>query len=308
VATYDTSALLAEIRRRAAAPVSSSSAPGFQDADLLAFANGIIPGIQDKLRRVRTNYFATQKDVPFVAGTASYRIPTRAQHGVVSLVQRLTSTGELKHLTKWTERDMDGRNPTTTGAPANYLWRGGSLVLWPVPDNASESLRFTYHRRVNTLVSATTCGQAIGGIGGLTLVLQDYTAAALGITTSTPLDFLQTEPPFDTVADSATPTSTSTYGLSFASGVIPTEMLPIAYGGTGARYYVCLAGQAPVIQMPEQAFYVVAQAVACALLSEDAAALPAATRLLGMLETDLYGGANDRDDGEPDSAACETWA
>jgi NADPH-dependent ferric siderophore reductase len=59
--------------------------------------------------------------------------------------------------------------------------------------------------------------------------------------------------------------------------------------------------------MPEQAFYVVAQAVACALLSEDAAALPAATRVLAMLEADLYGGANDRDDGEPDAAANESF-
>jgi hypothetical protein len=302
VATYDTTALLAEIRRRAAAPVSSSSAPGFQDADLLAFANGIIPGIQDKLRRVRTNYFATQKDVPFVSGTASYRIPTRAQHGVVSLAQRLTSTGEIKHLTKWTERDMDGRNPTTAGTPTNYLWRSNSLVLWPVPDNSAESLRFTYHRRVNKLVLPSVCGVVTGSLVNVSnqaTITVGVNYSTLSITTSTPVDVIQANAPFDSLVDDVTPIQIASNAALFAAGAVST--LP-AVGD-----YVCLAGQAPVIQMPEQAFYVVAQAVACALLSEDAAALPAATRVLAMLEADLYGGANDRDDGEPDAAANESF-
>lgn len=302
MATYDTTALLAEIRRRAAAPVSSSSAPGFQDADLLAFANGIIPGIQDKLRRVRTNYFATQKDVPFVSGTASYRIPTRAQHGVVSLAQRLTSTGEIKHLTKWTERDMDGRNPTTAGTPTNYLWRSNSLVLWPVPDNSAESLRFTYHRRVNKLVLPSVCGVVTGSLVNVSnqaTITVGVNYSTLSITTSTPVDVIQANAPFDSLVDDVTPIQIASNAALFAAGAVST--LP-AVGD-----YVCLAGQAPVIQMPEQAFYVVAQAVACALLSEDAAALPAATRVLAMLEADLYGGANDRDDGEPDAAANESF-
>jgi hypothetical protein len=305
VAALDSTELLAEIRRRCAAPVSSSSAPGFQDADLLAYANGVIPGIQDKLRRVRTNYFTTQKDVPFIQGTAAYRIPNRAQHGLISLVQRLTTTGDLKHLTKWTEKDMADRNPTQQGTPTNYLWRGSSLVLWPVPDNSSESLRFTFHRECNKLVAPSVVG-VVSNISNVTdptilSISMTATAASLGITTSTPLDFIRAALPFDSLGDDYTPSAVA--GSAVQVNAATSVRAALAVGD-----YVCLAGQAPVVQMPKQAFYVVAQAVACALLSEDAGALPAAQRLLAMLEADLYGGANDRDDGEPDSAACDTWA
>lgn len=297
MAALDTTELLAEIRRRAAAPVSSSSAPGWQDADLLAYANGVIPGIVDKLRRVRSNYFTTQKDVTFTSGTASYRIPTRAQHGIIALVQRLDTTGQLWHLQKWTERDLSGRNPTTTGKPTNYLWRGNSIVLWPVPDNSSETLRFTYHRRVSKLVSASTVGVVTGSVGNSVTISVNY--STLSMTTSTPLDVVQGKPPFDSLADDKTPTQITNNSALFSASDYPT--------GVAVGDYVCLAGESPVVQMPVQAFYVVAQAVACQLLSEDAAALPGANRLLALLEADLYGGANDRDDAEPDSAANETF-
>lgn len=272
------------------------------------YANGVVPGIQDKLRRVRTNYFTTQKDVPFVSGTASYRIPTRAQHGLIALVQRLATTGELKPLTKWHERDLANHNPTTPGTPTNYLWRSNSIVLWPVPDNSSESLRFTYHRRVNKLVAVSAVGPITSVANNYLTLTMSATAASLGITTSTPVDFIKGDSPFDSLRDSVTPNAVIVSSLQFPAGTILPEMNDGTSFGANGLNYICLAGQSPVLQMPEQAFYVVAQAVACQLLSEDAAALPPAQRLLAMLEADLYGGANDRDDAEPDSAANETFA
>lgn len=317
MALLDSTELLAEIRGRAAAPVSSSSAPGWRDADLLRFANGIIPGVADKLRRVRTNYFTAQKDVPFVSGQASYRIPTRAQHGLIALVQRLTSTGELKHLEKWTERDLANRNPTQAGVPVAYLWRSNSLVVWPVPDSTSESLRFTYHRRPNKLV-VTTAAPAISSLsfpGDTTKITLNLAADAstYGFTTSTPVDLIRARIPFDSLLDDSTPYAVAGSAVGLAPGVAVVAALRAdSDGGTGvagsqnglyAGDYVCLAGQSPVLQMPEQAFYVVAQAVACQLLAEDPPALGPASRLLELLEMDLYGGANDRDDAEPDHAS-----
>lgn len=322
MAALDSTELLAEIRRRAAAPVSSAFAPGWTDADCLMYANGVIPGIQDKLRRVRTSYFTTQKTVPFVSGQAAYRIPTRAQHGMIALAQRLTVTGELKHLTKWSERDMADRNPTTTGTPTNYLWRSNSLVLWPVPDNASESIRFTYHRRVSKVVG-TAAAPAIASLSfpadatKITINLS-ADASTYGITTATPVDLIRGRLPFDSLLEDSTPYAVSGSAVGLQPGAAAVmALLAGGAGGSGvpgsldglyAGDYICQAGQAPVLQMPEQAFYVVAQAVACMLLSEDPVALPPAQRLLAVLEADLYGGANDRDDAEPDSAACDTWA
>jgi hypothetical protein len=59
--------------------------------------------------------------------------------------------------------------------------------------------------------------------------------------------------------------------------------------------------------MPTEAFYVLAQRVANRLLSEDPAALRDGLGLLQQLEEDLYGGAGDRDDAEPDSVSNTVW-
>lgn len=322
MAVLDSTEFVAEVRRRAAAPVSSTYAPGWTDADMLMYANGVIPGIQDKLRRVRTNYFTTQKDVAFVSGTASYRIPTRAQHGLIALAQRLGTDGALHKLDKWFERDLAGRNPSDAGTPTNYLWRSNSLVLWPIPDNSSDSLRVTYHRRVSKLVAASVAPaiSSVSFISDVTKITLNLAADAstYGITTSTPVDLIRARMPFDSLLEDSTPYAVAGPAVGLQPGAAAVAALkadgagglgvPGSLNGLYAGDYICQAGQAPVIQMPEQAFYVVAQAVACMLLQEDKVALPPAQRLLAMLEADLYVGAEDRDDAEADSVANEVFA
>lgn len=286
-----------EVRGRAAAPVASSSAPGWEAPDLRRMANGELPEVAKRLRRVRTGYFRVQKDQAFTSGTAAYRFPTRAMHGVISLAQRLDENGDLHPLGKWTEADLSGRNPTLAGDPEAYIIRGNSLVFWPVPNTSAQSVRFTYPRRPNTLVAVSAVGTSNAKTS--TTITLTATAASLGITTSTPVDFIQANPPFDSLGDDKTPTVVSSSTLTFAAGVIPSDF---AVGD-----YVCLAGQAPVFQMPTEAFYVLAQRVANMLLIEDPAGLRRGEMLLKALEADLYGGAEDRDDAEPDVVSCGIW-
>lgn len=309
MASWDATAFDAEVRGRASAPVASSSAPGWEAADIRRFANGELQEVAKRLRRVRTGYFRVQKTQAFTAGKAAYRFPTRAMHGVISLAQRLDAAGILHPLSKWTEGDMAGRNPTMAGDPEAYIIRGNSLVLYPVPDSAAQSLRFTYPRQPSRLAAVSTAGVVapdnVNG-NGLSLTMT-ATAASLGFTTSTPLDFLQSVPPYDSLADDATPTAVSNSSLQFAAGVIPSEMLPVAYGGTGESYFVCPAGTAPVFQLPTEAFYVLAQRVANMMLMEDPAARRRGEDLLKALEADLYGGAEDRDDAEADVVSSGLW-
>lgn len=300
MAYWRTTELLAEIRSRAQAPVSSSSAPGWQDADLLRMANAELPAVCKRLRTVRQGYFNTQRDTAFTAGTASYRVPTRAMHGNVSLVQRVDPQGVVHHLDRLTESEMAGRSSTLTGVPSAFLFRSNSVVFWPIPDASAtaQSMRWLYPRRPNQLIAVASAG--VSTTAGATTIVLTATVASLGFTTSTPLDFIQANAPWDSLGDDKTPTGATASTLTFASGVIPSTFV--------AGDYVCLAGQAPVLQLPVEAYAVVAQLVANRLMREDPQALKDGLLTLKEAEADLYAGAIDRDDEEPASVACEVWA
>lgn len=304
MATWDTEALLTEIRDRSLAPASSTSAPGWEDADLLRRTHGYVRELAERLRRVRTGAFRTTKDTTFTSGTASYRIPTRAMNGLVALVRRIDSTGAVCGLDKWDESDLDDKVPTTTGTPTAFLFRGNSVVLYPTPDNSSESVRMTYYRRPNKLVASNLAGSGDVGVvsskSATQVVLTSSAPSSFGAGTPVALDFIQASPPFDSLGDDATPSSISSATLTFAAGVIPSAL---AVGD-----YVCVAHAAPVLQMPVEAFYVLAQMVANELQASDPVRLQEGQRVLTSLLADLSGAATDRDDAEPAHLSNRTWA
>jgi hypothetical protein len=265
-------------------------------------ANSALPGITKRLRKVRQGYFFVQRDTAFTSGTAAYRVPTRSMHGAVSLVQRLDSSSVLHHLKRWTENELAGRDMTLTGTPEAFLFRGNSVVYWPIPDANAGSMRFTYPRRPNQLVAVATVGVVTGSslnISNQASITISVNYSTLSMTTSTPLDVIQAAPPFDSLADDVTPVSIASNSALFAAGAVST--LP-AVGD-----YVCLAQQAPVLQLPVEAFAVVAQMVANQLLAEDPAALKKGLVELKNLEDDLYTGASDRDDEEPAAVGNTVW-
>lgn len=295
---WTTTELLAEARSRALAPVSSSSAPGWQDADLLRMANAEVPVLAKNLRLKKAGMFNVARDTAFTAGTASYRVHTRALHGAAAVIQLVDSNGAVTGFEKWTEPDLEGVTPTTAGTPKAYLWRGNSLVFYPVPDSTSYSYRLVYPRRPNKLVSSATT--VVGVVESKSSTQVVLTAAAPStFTTSTPLDFIQAGPPFDSLADDKTPTVIASDTLTFTSGDIPSAL---AVGD-----YVCLAEEAPVLQMPVEAFFVLAHRVAMKLAQGDSALLRDLTRELPALEADLYGGLADRDSDKSEHASCQVW-
>jgi hypothetical protein len=301
LARFDSAALFAEARSRALAPASATTAPGWEDADLLRMANGEMLKIAKELRLKREGFFNVVKDTAFTSGTASYRILTRSMHGSVSLVQRVASDGAVSRLERWKEADLAGRNPTNTGIPEAYLWRGNSLVFYPTPDSAATaySYRLVYPRRPNKLVSVATT--VVGIVSSKTATTVTLTANAPStFSTSTPLDFIQANAPFDSLADDKTPTVVSGTGLTFTSGDIPSTL--------AAGDFVCLAEEAPVIQMPPEAFYVVAHRMAIKLAGHDTELVTTLAAELPALEADLFGGAEDRDPDEAPSVAARHWA
>lgn len=295
---WTTTELLAEARSRALAPVSSSSAPGWQDSDLLRMANAEVPVLAKNLRLKKAGMFNVKKDTAFTVGTASYRVHTRALHGAAAVVQLVDSNGAVTGLEKWTEADLEGVNPTTAGTPYAYLWRGNSLVFYPTPDSTSYLYRLVYPRRPNQLILPASAGLVTGSLATTVTITVNF--STLNITTSTPVDVIQGNAPWDSLSDSATPSNILNNAILFTSAEFPT--------GVATGDYICLAGQSPVLQMPAEAFYVLAHRVAMKMAQGDAALLRDLTRELPALEADLYGGLADRDSDKSEHVANRVWA
>jgi hypothetical protein len=231
-------------------------------------------------------------------------VVTRALHGSIALVQLVAPDGAVGHLEKWVETDLAGLNPTTRGIPKAYLWRNNSLVFYPTPDSASYSYRLTYPRRPNKLVAPATAGvitviQDAVNPTILSLTL-NVTPASLSITTSTPCDIIQARPPFDSLVDDSTPAAIVGSAIQFNATAAARSALVVGD-------YVCLAEEAPVLQMPPEAHVVLAHRVAMTLVPPEGSLWKKLAAELRPLEEELYGGLADRDQDEPDHLANEAF-
>jgi hypothetical protein len=295
VANWDATALLVSIARRCRRP--TSGATGWTDADIYPVINEELPPLAAELMRVRSSFFKTVADTTLTAGTASYRFNTRTIAGTVSMVSLVDSGGVVRDLTEWAEEDLIGKDPTDAGTPIAYVVRGNSVVLYPVPD-AALTLRQVYYRRPNRVVStATTSVLTITSIASAPTYAGTKPAS---ITTSTPCDVIKYLPHFDSLQDDVTPASV----VAGTSVTFSAAVTGIAVGD-----YICLAGESPMVQLPVEAWSVLAQRCANHLMrgGVDRTALDDGKEELVRLEAMLFGAAQDRVHEEPELLEAPSW-
>lgn len=299
MASFDssTTALLASIRRRARS--TNSAAPGFADSTLLNIANEVMLGVVvPEVASRRAHFFRKTKDTTLTAGTATYPFFHRTIGSVVENFFRVSAVdGSVHPLVEWQEEDLQERNPSQQGTPQAFVLRQSEIQLYPVP-NTADTLRQIYLRRPNNLVLPSAC-MAITGISGGGLNVYAGTKPST-ITTSTPCDIISAKAPFSSWSDDQTP-----------SAVVASTSVTFTTAITGAAVgdYVCLAEEAPLVQLPPEFFAVVAQNAAVELLSpgRDRAALEAAKDVLAKLEERVYGLVVDRVQGQPEYLFGGDW-
>lgn len=233
---YTHVALLASVRRLAALP--TATATGSQDSDILVHANEVLQSeVAPFLLDLREDYFVQVKDQDVTAGTAAYRLPTRAIGGKLREAVMVTSDG-VRNLVRIQPDELDDW-PTENGTPEAFYFRGNSIVLVPAPAGTSETLRLSYYIRPSQIVST--------GYGTVTIVNTGtgvVTWSATGTftpTTSTLLvDHLARNSAFECydIDKSSTSDTTSTFST------LPADL---AVGD-----YVCVAEQSPVPQLPAE--------------------------------------------------------
>lgn len=290
---YDTTAFLAAVRRRGQLP--AAVAPGYADADILDAANEeVLSALVPAILKVRRDYFTISVDVPLVAGVSSYRVPSRAAFAGLREAQLVDAQGKHKNIVELDVTRLDGLNPTAEpSTPTWYYWRGSSIVLVPAPDASSfPTLRLWHHRRPNRLVTVDSV-LAVTDISGA----PEYAGTKPStILTTTACDVVRGSPHFDSLQDDVTPQAVDSGSVTFSA-----EVDGIAVGD-----YVCLAGEAPVLQLPPEFFAWLVLRTARAILAEKAD--PQLERDTDRAETAAIATmAPLRNEGEVEIVVSTTW-
>lgn len=296
---YDTTALLAAIRRTAHLP--TATAPGCADADLLAVANAELRQyLAPRLLRAREEFFVAVSDVALVAGTAAYDVPSRAILGKLREVQLVASDGTVRNLPAGNPERLHGTDSTNNnGTPRFYYFRANSVVLSPAPDASDfPTLRLHYFRRPSRLISTASA-----------LLVDDVSADPTysgdgALTTSNgelAVDIISGASPHAPTADDVTPFATGTGSVTFTA-----SRTDIAAGD-----YVCLAGETPVLQMPQEFYDLLVLRSAMALVGPgvDAETRADLAERAKEAESNLFATlSGDRNEGEAEAVVNSVWA
>lgn len=228
---YTTAELLVQIKQKGRIPPSQTP---FDDPGLLNLAwDELSTGILRQILSTRENYYLTSIDYAYNANS-TYPIPTRAIGGALATIKIINGTVIYE-----VARSEIGEQFSTVTSPTGYysfIIEGSNIVIQPT--SSTGTIRLYYYQRPNTLVQTTSAAQ-ITGISGTTLSFSAGTIPST-ISTSTPCDLVQDQPPFDWAAIDQTPTAVTSTTIQFSS--LPSNL---AIGD-----WVALAGQTPVPQIP----------------------------------------------------------
>jgi hypothetical protein len=217
----------------------------FTDSEFLSILNDELKlTINPLLMRLNEDYLTQDKDYTISSGS-SYRLPNRCLGNKIRDVKIVDTAGAFTDVYRQYEENRSAN-------PRGYYLKQNSLTL--SDHYTSGTLRVSYFLRPNTLISASSAAQVLS-IDSATQVT--VSALPSTITTSTPVDFIQTKGPNDVLALDQTITSIAGTTLTFAS--LPDDLV--------VGDYICLAGESPVSLIPEDLNPVLVQAALCVCLS-----------------------------------------
>lgn len=234
-----------------------SSQVTYTDDDVLRISDeelqvGVVPLIMS----CRDDYFVVSMDYPIGSGPFEYRVPTRAIGTKLKDVVMVDSNNREYSIPLISSQTAPYRsNIFKTYQGLTCFFRNNMLVLQGVASTLPGNVvRLYYFLRRNKLIPITSGAR----IDSIDTVNKQVTVSLLPstITTTTPIDFVQTQSPFDILAMDQAITNINGLILTFNS-------LPI---GLQVGDYICLAGESVVPQVPVELQPVLAQRVVVKLL------------------------------------------
>ncbi len=245
---YTTDALLPTLRLL---PLMPSVQALFSDTDLLKILTfEMVSKIYPLIDNQTEEYFVTLNDIPYQQDTTIYPLPSRSIGGKLRLLSFVDPNGNEIRIPRLRPEDIMS-NVNATGLAINpALWgfylSNNDIRLFLTSVNGGTSnyktLRARYIRQPNQLVLSADCAQVVS-ISGMAVTVNAVPATF--VTTET-YDMISNVPNFNALQDDAVCTNISGVIMTFSS--LPTDMTGNVTLKKGD--WICLAGQAPVAQIP----------------------------------------------------------
>jgi len=234
VKSFLTSTLIERVKRFASMPTSQ---PLFNTQAFINMLNDeLIEIIVPTITGCREDYFIRYEDIPIVTDKYGYRLPTRAVGMKVDHVQMIdpSTANDPKQFT-----EMYRVSPLQIDGSANgWYFENNKINIISPNSNTSKSLRVYYECRPGYLIDEIETGQ-ITAINTGTNEVTLFSVNATWISGTTTYDFIQQNPPFDSLAYDKTATIAGTV-LTFTS--LPTDLR--------VGDYVAEATYSPFAQIP----------------------------------------------------------
>ena len=246
----DTLEVLASIRQNAFIPAAQNT---FTDVQTLASATAQLRGyILPKLMARRGEFYAGapgRVSMAIQEGVDTYRIPTRAVGAKLRSARLLDPLGNPFHLNTYEVEEVQRWPTTGPGTPHGLTIEGGSLRLYPKPQGLAgwtlEVSTFLRPAALTTPEEAMRIPVPSVTTGGTTKIT--FAASA-----PQPIDPQQVGMAYD-VVDGASPfetlaVETTVVGAVNDGSTIVVELTGVFSAPAGS--WLCVAGTAPVVQLP----------------------------------------------------------
>ncbi len=229
--------LLTDVRRRC--KLSSSTALGVADADLLAHADAEMSSeIVPLMLSVSEEFSVFPSDISIVNGQAGYRLPKRNVGGKVRNVSAVIG-GAQNPLPRLEPEQILSAVPSLTGQPIGYTVESGTIKLWPTPATTG-TLKLPYFVRPGRLTNTASEFKVVTAIAiGATTTLTFGSAHSFAPGDN--VDAIAFRPPFEYLIVE-TPVLSAPSGTTIT---IANDTPLLAVGD-----YVCAADKSPVMQCP----------------------------------------------------------
>lgn len=241
---------LAAVKRRISMPENQAL---LADTDILELGNDVIRSyIVPCIISVRQDYFIYIQDQALTAGTQDYDIPYRAlARGLRDMKIVDSNVSIVRDLVKVDLEDAHlFSNDNNSVNPYGFHFLGDKVRIVPPPSTGTTmSIRFFIELPPNDLIefsNAATITGISGDFDSDPTISVTVGAVPSAFTVSSSYDFIAGKQGNFTRAFDKTPSSLAGLTLTFATADVPSTL---AVGD-----YVSLAGQSPVLQLPDDAF------------------------------------------------------
>lgn len=298
---WTTTQLLAEIRRVAFVPTTSTQA-GFTDADLLVHADAALQGVVAPLvANARDEHAVHTVDVAVASGQTTVRLPPRVGAGRLRDVTMLSSDGQTYvNVPRFEPEDVAGIRSGSGIAPQSIaiVVQAGFLRVFPAPA-AALTFRISYVRTPSPFALVSTCV----AVTGFTPGAAQLTVSHAGSLVTSPWDFILVSNG-DSLADSAPFVVPSVGSTTFNNAAMSPMFSNIQaelnrYRDEGV--YLCPAGTSCIVPLPDMASSLLAYRAGVYLMHSigDADAAGRAERIADRMTDQLLPLLSERIEGEP---------